>query len=192
MSKNFNPRTKILLIFVSAVAILRVAFNFSSDISPLANFSPVGAMAIFAGAYFNKRWKAIVFPLLMLFLSDIVLQLTVYRKYGSGVLYDGWYWVYSAFCVITIVSRWILTKITINRFLVSVIVCVLIHWIISDLGVWIGSTRYPQSLNGFVMCLENAIPYECRFLAGTLLYGISLFTTFEWMKIKYTVLQTAE
>ena len=192
MSKNFNPRTSILLIFVSAVAILRVAFNFSSDISPLANFSPVGAMAIFGGAYFNKKWKAIVFPLLMLFLSDVVLQLTVFKKYGSGVLYGGWYWVYGSLGVITIVSRWILTKITINRFLVSVIVCVSIHWIITDLGVWIGSTRYPQSLNGFVICLENAIPYECRFLAGTLIYGISLFAIFEWMKRKYPVLQTAE
>jgi uncharacterized protein DUF6580 len=192
MSKNFNPRTTILLIFVSAVAILRVAFNFSSDISPLANFSPVGAMAIFGGAYFNKRWKAIIFPLLMLFLSDVVLQLTVFKKYGSGVLYGGWYWVYGSLGVITIVSRWILTKITVNRFLVSVIVCVLIHWIITDLGVWIGSTRYPQSLNGFVICLENAIPYEYRFLAGTLLYGISLFAIFEWMKRKYPVLQTAE
>jgi uncharacterized protein DUF6580 len=192
MSKNFNPRTTILLIFVSAVAILRVAFNFSSDISPLANFSPVGAMAIFGGAYFNKRWKAIIFPLLMLFLSDVVLQLTVFKKYGSGVLYGGWYWVYGSLGVITIVSRWILTKITVNRFLVSVIVCVLIHWIITDLGVWIGSTRYPQSLNGFVICLENAIPYEYRFQAGTLLYGISLFAIFEWMKRKYPVLQTAE
>jgi uncharacterized protein DUF6580 len=149
-------------------------------------------MAIFGGAYFNKRWKAIIFPLLMLFLSDVVLQLTVFKKYGSGVLYGGWYWVYGSLGVITIVSRWILTKITVNRFLVSVIVCVLIHWIITDLGVWIGSTRYPQSLNGFVICLENAIPYEYRFLAGTLLYGISLFAIFEWMKRKYPVLQTAE
>jgi uncharacterized protein DUF6580 len=187
-----NQQTRTLFIFVSAVAVLRIVLNFSSDISPLANFSPVGAMAMFGGAYFNRRWKAFVFPLLMLFISDFVLHQTVFKKYGNGFLYDGWYWVYGAFAIITIVSRWILTKITINRFLVSVIVCVLIHWIITDLGVWIGSARYPQTLNGFVICLENAIPYEWRFLAGTLLYGISLFATFEWMKRKYPALQTTE
>jgi hypothetical protein len=192
MSKTFNPRTTTLLIFIAAVAALRIAFNFSSDISPLANFSPVGAMAIFGGAYFNKKWKAFVFPLLMLFISDVVLHLTVFKKYGNGVLYGGWYWVYGAFGIITIISRWILTKITIPRFLVSVVTCVFIHWIITDFGVWIGSIRYPQTFNGFVICLENAIPYEWRFFTGTLLYGIALFATFEWMKRKYQALQTAE
>jgi hypothetical protein len=192
MSKNFDPRTATLLIFVSAVATLRIAFNFSPEISPLANFSPVGAMAIFGGAYFNKRWKAFFFPLLMLLISDFILSQTVFKKYGNGILYAGWYWVYGAFALITIASRWILTKITINRFLISVIACVTIHWIVTDIGVWIGSTRYPQTFNGFVVCLENAIPYEWRFLAGTLLYGIALFGVFEWVKTKYPALQTAE
>ena len=192
MSKNFNPRTTMLLIFISGVAAMRIAFNFSSDISPLANFSPIGALAIFGGACFNKRWKAFVFPLLMLFISDVVLHLSVFRKYGNGVLYGGWYWVYGAFGIITIISRWILTRITIPRFLASVIVCVFIHWIVTDFGVWIGSIRYPQTFNGFVICLDNAIPYEWRFFAGTLLYGIALFATFEWMKRKYQTLQTAE
>jgi hypothetical protein len=192
MSKNFDPRTTTLLIFISAVAALRVIFNFNPEISLLANFSPVGAMAIFGGTYFNKRWKAFVFPLLMLFISDFVLHQTVFRKYGNGFLYGGWYWVYGAFAAITIVSSWILTKITIQRFFLSVIVCVLIHWIITDLGVWIGSMIYPQTFKGFVICLENAIPYELRFLAGTLLYGITMFAVFEWMKRKYHALQTAE
>ena len=191
MSNNFNPRSAILLIFISAVAALRIGFNFSSDISPLANFSPVGAMAIFGGAYFNKRWKALVFPLLMLFISDVVLHLTVFKKYGNGVLYGGWYWVYGAFGMITIISRWILTKITMPRFIVSVMICVFIHWIVTDFGVWLGSTRYPQTLNGFVICLENAIPYEWRFLAGTLLYGIALFATFELMTRKNQAPRTA-
>jgi len=192
MSKNFDAKTTTLLIFVAAVAALRVAFNFSHEISPVANFSPVGAMAIFGGAYFNKRWKAFVFPLLMLFISDIVLHQTVFKKYGNGFLYGGWYWVYGAFAVITMISRLTLTKITIHRFFVSVIVCVLIHWIVTDFGVWISSTRYPQTFNGFILCLENAIPYEWRFLAGTLLYGIVLFVGFEWMKRKYPALQTVE
>jgi len=192
MSKNFDPRTTALLIFISAVAALRIVFNFSSEISSLANFSPIGAMAIFGGAYFSKRWKAFVFPLLMLFISDFILQQTVFKRYGNGFLYGGWYWVYGAFVVITIVSRWILAKITVERFFVSVLVCVVIHWIVTDLGVWIGSIRYPQTFVGFIVCLENAIPYEWRFLAGTLLYGTVLFAAFERMKTKYPALQTAE
>jgi hypothetical protein len=185
---KFNPRTVVLLIFIAIIAAIRIIFNFNYDISPLANFSPLGAMAIFGGAYFNKKWKALAFPLLMLFISDFILHQTVFKAYSSGILYSGWYWVYGAFALMAITGRWILKKITVNRFIISAVACVLIHWIVTDLGVWIGSKTYTQDLNGLMTCLINAIPFECRFLAGTLVYGICLFGLFEWMKRKYPVL----
>jgi|KBSSwiS6_1023812.scaffolds.fasta_scaffold17642_2 hypothetical protein len=188
---KFNPHTAALLIFISVIAAIRVIINFNYDISPLANFSPIGAMAIFGGAYFNRKWKAFSFPLLALFISDFILHQTVFEAYSNGFLYSGWYWVYGAFALMTVTGRWVLTKITINRFLISVLVCVLIHWIVTDLGVWLGSKTYAQNFYGFIACLTNAIPYEWRFLAGTLVYGVILFGLFEWMKRKYPVLQIA-
>jgi len=186
-SKKFDPRTTVLLLFITGIAVLRVIFNFNYDISPLANFSPLGAMALFGGTYFNKKWKTFTFPLAMLFISDLILHQTVYKAYGNGFLYQGWYWVYGAFVLMTIVGQTI-KKVTINRFLLSVITCVLIHWIVTDFGVWVGSQTYAQNLSGFVACLEKAVPYEWRFLAGTLIYGIILFGLFEWMKRKYILL----
>lgn len=187
---KFNPRTAVLLIFISITAVVRIILNFNYDISPLANFSPLGAMAIFGGAYFNKKWKALAFPLLMLFISDFILNQTVFKAYSSGILYSGWYWVYGAFALMAITGRWILKKITVSRFIISAIACVLIHWIVTDLGVWIWSKTYTQDLNGLMACLVNAIPFEWRFLAGTLVYGIILFGLFEWMKRRYPVLVT--
>jgi hypothetical protein len=188
-SKKFDPRTTILLIFIAVTACLRVIFNFNYDISPLANFSPLGAMALFGGAYFNKKWKAFIFPLAMLFISDLILHQTVFKAYGNGFLYRGWYWVYGAFVLMTIVGKTLLKRISIDRFLLSVLTCVFIHWIVTDLGVWIGSKTYSQDLGGFAACLENAIPYEWRFLAGTSAYGIILFGLFEWIKRNYSSLQ---
>jgi len=187
-SIKFNPRTEVLLIFISIIATVRVIFNFNHDISPLANFSPIGAMALFGGAYFNRKWKAFAFPLVMLFISDFILHQTVFKAYSSGFLYSGWYWVYGAFVLMTITGRWLLKTVTVNRFLVSVLVCVFIHWIVTDLGVSIGSKKYTLDLSGFMACLINAIPYELRFLSGTLAYGIILFGLFEWMKRRYPVL----
>lgn len=189
---KLNPRTAVLLIFIATTAAVRVIFNFNYDISPLANFSPLGAMAIFGGAYFNKVWKAFAFPLLMLFISDFTLHQTVFKAYSNGLLYGGWYWVYGAFALMTLIGRWLQKKLTVHRFLFSVLICVLIHWIITDLGMWIGSTSYTQDINGFLTCLANAIPYEWRFLTGTLVYGIILFGSFEWMKRKYARLKIAE
>jgi len=186
---KFNPRTTLLLVFITAIAAVRVIFNFNYEISSLANFSPAGAMALFGGAYFNKKWKAFAFPLLMLFISDFILHQTVFKAYGNGILYSGWYWVYGAFALMTVTGIWLLKKVTVSHFIISVLICVFIHWIVTDLGVWIGSKTYSQDVNGLMACLVNAIPYEWRFLAGTFVYGVILFGLFEWMKRKYGVLQ---
>ena len=188
---KFNPRTVLLVVFVTAIAAIRVIINFDTQISPLANFSPVGAMALFGGAYFNKKWKAFGFPLLMLFLSDFVLQQTVFKGYGNGILYGGWYWVYGAFALITLAGRWLLKKITIKSFILSVLVCVFIHWTVTDIGVWYGSKIFSQNLQGYMDCLVVAIPYELRFLTGTIVYGIVLFGLFEWMQQRYSILKMA-
>jgi hypothetical protein len=187
---TFNPRTALLFVFITAIAAIRVMFNFNYDISPLANFSPVGAMAIFGGAYFNKKWKAFAFPLLMLFISDLILHQTVFKRYSDGLLYSGWYWVYGAFALMTMAGRWLLRKITVKNFVLSVLVSVFIHWIITDIGVWYGSKKFAQTVEGYIDCLVIAIPYEWRFLTGTLVYGIILFGLFEWMQKRYSILKT--
>jgi hypothetical protein len=179
---KFNSRTALLVLFIAVIAATRVVLNFNHDISPLANFSPLGAMALFGGAYFKKQWKAFLFPLLMLFLSDVILHQTVFKQYSNGILYGGWYWVYGAFALITLAGRWILKSVTIKSFLISVLVAVIIHWIVSDIGVWYNSKIFSQDLNGFIDCLIVAIPYEWRFLSGTIIYGVALFGIFEWMQ----------
>src|SRR5215208_5812252 len=52
------------------------------------NFTAVGAMCLFGGAYFQRRWASILVPLAALLLSDVVLTLTIHRnaKYDSGIL----------------------------------------------------------------------------------------------------------
>src|ERR1044072_1107654 len=127
--KSFDPRTTVLFIFIFLTAAARVIFNFNYEISPLANFSPIGAMALFGGAYFNKQWKAFAFPLLMLFISDFILQQTVFKAYSNGILYSGWYWVYGAFALMTLAGTWLLERVTIKNFIVSTLVCLAIHWV---------------------------------------------------------------
>ena len=189
---KFNPRTIVLLVFIAATAAIRVVFNFNAEISPVANFSPIGAMALFGGAYFNKPWKAFAFPLLMLFISDFILQQTVFKAYGNGILYGGWYWVYGAFAIMTLTGRWLLKKVTIKGFILSVFICVIIHWTITDIGVWYGSKIFAQNFMGYINCLVVAIPYEWRFLTGTLVYGVIMFGLFHWMQQRYNVLKPVD
>jgi hypothetical protein len=150
----------------------------------LANYSAVGALAIFSAAYFNKT-KSLSFPIVTLLLSDIVLSLTVYKSYSNGLLYDGWYWVYIAFSIMAIVSKFIMKKVTASGFLIATLATVMIHWIITDFGIWYGSAFFPQTLAGFWVVLSKAIPFEFRFLCGTMGYGAVMFGMFEALSLKF-------
>ena|SRR5438067_9378762 len=187
MSK-FNPRTLVLLLLILVVGVIRVITKM--DAAAIANFSPVGAMAMFGGAYFTKKWKAFVFPLAILFVSDLVL-FTLLNAHGHGLLYGGWYWTYGAFAVMTLVGRWMMKQVTTPNVLLAGLTCVFIHWIVTDFGVWLDSTLYAKTISGFISCLIAAIPFEFSFLAGTFIYSVVLFGLFQWMQQRYHILKTA-
>lgn len=189
MSSKFNPHTLVIFLFILAIGLVRIVMNTSTELSAIANFSPVGALALFGGAYFNKSWKAFSFPLLTLLISDLFLSYTLFNQYRTGLLYGGWYWTYGAFALMVLAGRVMLNKITVNKVFLSSLTCVFIHWIVTDFGVWLGSTFYPQTFSGYMACLIAAIPFELNFLAGTLVYSAILFGAFEWMKKRYSALQ---
>ncbi len=181
-SNRINPRFLILFGLILLMAILRVVFTFDKDLSPLSNFTPIGAMALFGGAYFT-RGKAFAFPLITLLVSDIILNRFVY--FGEWKLfYESIIWTYLAFALMVVVGQWLLKKINVKNFLLSSLIIVFIHWIVTDFGVWMIGTMYPMTLSGYWACLVAAIPFERNFLAGTLIYGGVLFTAFEWMQAK--------
>src|SRR5215210_2225225 len=97
MAQKFNPRLIVLLFFMISVAALRVIINAEWGFAFLSNFTPVGAMALFGGAYFSSK-KAYLFPLLTLWISDIFLSRFVYGHEWQ-LFYAGFYWVYGAFAL---------------------------------------------------------------------------------------------
>jgi hypothetical protein len=184
---KYNPRTVVLVVFIVIIGSLRTYLSVDQNMYGLSNFSPVGAMAIFGGIYFNKDWKAFLFPLVTLFISDVVLQYTIFYKPGNAILYGGWYWVYAAFVLMVAVSRFI-KKVSIKSILLTSVIIVLVHWLVTDFGVWYESKTYSQDLEGYLQCLVMAVPFEGRFLAATLIYSTILFGAFEWLQYKYPVL----
>ena len=180
--QKINTRSLLVTLFILVIAALRVGINISGQLHPLTSFSPIGAMALFGGAYFSKRGAAFAVPLLTLFISDAVLAMTVYSKYGNGILYSGWYWVYGAFALMVVAGKLLLRAVTVKNVLIASLTITFIHWIVTDMGVWLGSSYYPQTMAGFWTCLAAAIPFERNFLFGTLFYSGLMFGAFEWLK----------
>jgi hypothetical protein len=173
----------LISIFIIAAAAIRVGINSNGQWHALTSFSPIGAMALFGGAYFTKRTASFIVPLLTLFVSDAILALTVYSKYSNGILYSGWYWVYGATALMVIVGIRLGKKNNAVNLVLSALAITCIHWIVTDLGVWTGSSIYPQNAAGFLACLAAALPFEKNFLLGSLVYGGLMFGAVEWIKM---------
>jgi len=185
MDTRFNSRTTVLFLFMLLIIGLRVIAPLMPHFDVLANFSAIGAVALFGGAYFKNKTNAILLPLAALFISDLGLVFTKGLDYG---FYEGWYYTYIAFILMVVIGHFVIKTISPGRILVAVIAGVFMHWIVSDFGVWYGSTFYPQTAGGFWSCLVAAIPFERNFLYATIAYSAVMFTAFEQLRAKYPVL----
>ena len=181
---KFNPRTIVLLLIIVFISIIRIAATYADNFAAIANFSAVGAIALFGGAYFNGNIKAFGFPLLILLLSDIFIAQTS----GFGFFYDGWYWTYIAFILMVAVAKLMIKKVDVQNVIVAGIAAVIVHWIVSDIGAMYVPNLYPPTLAGYWECLVIAIPYELKFVYGTAIYAVVMFGSFELLKAKYPLL----
>ncbi len=186
MTEKFNPRFLVLALFMIVVAAMRIPN--AASLTPWSNFTPIGAMGLFGGAYFTKQWKAVLFPLLTLFVSDIIINNFVFAgKYGF--MYSGWYWIYGIFILISFIGKWILKNVGVKNVILAAIVASLSHWAIADFTVWAGGgmdirTGQPLSrdINGLLQCYVQGFPFMRNFLIGTIVYSGVMFGSFEWLK----------
>src|ERR1700687_2762016 len=61
----FHPRALAIASIVLAAAALRLAPH-------RMNFAPIGALALFGGAYFSSKREAVAIPLLSLIVGDVI------------------------------------------------------------------------------------------------------------------------
>lgn len=183
--EKINIRNGLLILMIVAASACR--FINLGQLSILSNFTPVGAVALFGGAYFSDRFKAYFVPLFTLFISDQVIN---YAYFGKVVLfYDGAFWVYLSFVLMVFIGS-MMKKVNVASVLLASLASVLVHWLLTDIQPWWYGTMFPKTALGYVDSLIAAIPFERNLMLGNLLYGAILFGGFEWAKKRYPVLQT--
>jgi hypothetical protein len=195
MKQQLNPRFTVLLLFIVLAAVLRIAN--SAQCLPLANFTPIGAMALFGGSYFKNYWKAFGLPLITLFLSDLVINMVLYNG-QFGIMYNGWYWIYGIFALIVWYGKVLLQKVSVKNVLIAALIGSVSHWLMADTSVWLAGgldlrTNLPLSRDfaGWLQCIVQGFPYMRNFLAGTLAYSALFFGAFEWLQTRYPKLAIA-
>lgn len=185
MTKKINIRFGVLTIMVLLAALCRLIRIFP-------NFNPIGAIALFGAAYFSRKWLAVIIPLIALWISDLVLNNTVYPHTHFMWFTDGFYWVYGSFILITLLGFLLLRKIRVLNMVVANLLAAILFFAITNYSVWLGSSIYPQNFNGLMTCYAAGIPFFWKgTLLGDIFYSAVLFGIFELAQRRFPSLSVA-
>jgi len=133
------------------------------------NFTPVGAIALFSGAYLTKKWFGWLIPIGIMLVSDIALHLFT----GNG-FHDDMFAVYAAFLLIVGLGKVRLgSKVSPGRIAGSSIIGSMAFFLITNFSVWATETygMYTNDLSGLIACYVAAIPFYTQ---GDLLSSFAL------------------
>lgn len=153
------------------------------------NFTAVGAMALFGGAYLSDRRIALLVPLLAMWVSDLILNNVVYGAYFDGFSWYGSFYVYGSFLLIALLGTTFLKKVTTGRVVGLSLSASMLFFLITNFGDWLGNPIYAQNLQGLSMSYAAGLPFLRNALLGDLFFCGLLFGTFEWLKNQYPTLQ---
>jgi len=168
-----NARILTLLAAILAAAALRL-------VPHPPNFTPIGAMALFSGAYLGRRGAvALVAPLGALFLSDLVLG-----------FYRGMPTVYFSVALVVIIGWLALRRVSPIRVGGAAIASSVLFFVLTNFGTWLSSGFYPLTLAGLEACYVAAIPFFQNTVAGDLFYAAILFGGFALLERTVPALQS--
>lgn len=138
------------------------------------NFTIVGALALFGGSMIPNRTMKFVIPLIALFLSDLVLNNTIYASEGFSVLYPGMVWIYASFVIIAAMGMTI-KSFKVSSIAIGSVSAALFFFVFTNFGYWMSGVLYPLTATGLVACYSAALPFFGNTLASTVIYSTILF-----------------
>jgi hypothetical protein len=150
-------RIAIVLCFILFAAIVRV-------LPHPWNFTPVGAMALFAGAKLGRSWKAFFLPLAALFVGDLFVG---FHKLMLAV--------YLSFCLSVLIGIIFRNRQSVGPLSLATLLGATQFFFVTNLAVWAFLTGYPKTIAGLTACYVAGIPFFGNTLAGDAFYAAVLF-----------------
>ncbi len=131
------------------------------------NFSPLGAIALFGGAYFSDKRLAVIVPLSAVFISDIFLG-----------FYREWPFIYIGYVFMVFVGMRFLERKSMKRIASASLFGSFIFFLWTNFVTWGFGSLYSRDFQGLVACYIAAIPFFQRAVLGDLFFTLILFGTF--------------
>lgn len=144
------------------------------------NFTPIGAMALFSGAYLGRRGLlAFVAPLAAMLVSDAIIGFHPYM------------WAtYLGVALIVLIGWAVRARISPVRVGGAAVASSVLFYLLTNFSVWLTSGGvYPHTFAGLTACYVAAIPFFQNTLAGDLFYSGLLFGGFALLERAVPVLR---
>jgi hypothetical protein len=150
------------------------------------NFTAIGAICLFGGAYFRRWWLAFLVPLAAIALSDIPLTLFVYGPQGMGVNY----FKYFAFALTVPLGMLLRDRVTVGRTAAAAVLAAGLFFLVSNFQVWLGGDGvvYTKTAAGLLACYIAGLPFALNMAVGNLVYSAILFGTMEFAQRRWPAL----
>jgi hypothetical protein len=132
-----------------------------------ANVAPIAAMALFGGAYLNKKYALIV-PLLAMFVSDLFLG-----------FHESMFLVYVSFLLTGLIGIWLSKHKTLVNVIGASVFSSLLFYLLTNFNYWYATALYPKTMSGLLQSYINALPFFRNSLIGDLLYVGLFFGAYE-------------
>ncbi|MFZ2322612.1 MAG: DUF6580 family putative transport protein [Ignavibacteriaceae bacterium] len=168
--EKLTPRFWILTLMVFIAAFIRL-------LPHPPNVAPIAAMALFGGAYFNKKSMAFLVPLAAMILTDAIIG-----------FYSFVWMVYLSFALIVAIGIFMLKKISVKNLILASVSASVSFFAITNFGVWALGTLYPKTPAGLLECYTAAIPFFQYSLIGDLFFVGVMFGVYELVKTKVPAL----
>lgn len=159
--KFFNSRMIFVIIAIMVAVIMRL-------IPHWPNFTPVAAIAIFGGAYINRKALAFILPVAAMLISDLIIgfHTTMIAVYFGMIL--------AVALGMTLRNR---VKAG-NVALVSVLSSV-VFFLVTNFAAWYtGLMPYTRDFSGLMQAYVMGVPFFNNGLVGDLFYSTVLFGSF--------------
>jgi hypothetical protein len=147
-------------------------------------FAPQIAMALFAGSVSRDKRFSFLFPILSLFISDLLYQF-LYSQGLSTIkgFYSGQWENYLLIASITVIGFFI-NKNKLAQIFIGSLAGAVYFFLVSNFMVWVGggldinNQPYPRSFNGLLFCYSEALPFFKWSVISTLLFNGVFFGSY--------------
>ena len=183
-----------LIVFTLILIILATAckYFFGPDLD-WSGFSPVIAIALFAGFIIKQRDLSFILPLLALFISDAVIQLLYSQDlFPYAGFYGGQWKNYLILMGATLIGLALKGR-SFSSLLAGAIAAPTVFFLVSNFMVWRAATEtvYAKSFSGLMNCYEAGLPFYRNSLIATLVFLPVILFVYNYLTKKKAVLTLA-